>query len=76
MDRHWMRLGATIIGSLAVWFAFMIGAIVIVTNLSRQDAITLAGGIAVFGGMISAALAIMALMWVAWYRDRRRRRGR
>jgi prolipoprotein diacylglyceryltransferase len=76
MQRPWIRLGLAITGSLVVWFTIMIGAIVVVSSLSRQDAISLMGGIAIFAVLISAALIAIGAIWVAWYRDHRRRAGR
>jgi hypothetical protein len=75
MHRFWARVGVAVVASLLVWFAFMIGAIVIVSSLSQQGAINLWGGIAIFAGLISLALIGMGGIWLAWYRDHRRRRA-
>jgi hypothetical protein len=47
-----------------------VGAIVVVTRLSRADAIALAGGIAIFVAAISAWAIVTTSLWWRWNRRR------
>jgi hypothetical protein len=48
----------------------LVGSIVSVTMLSRRDAITLPGGIAVFAISITAWFAVAVAIWVRHFRRR------
>lgn len=62
---------ATLVVTLAIWFALLIGAIATVSTLSAEGAINLLGGIAVFAVLISIALIVDGYLWLRWFRQRR-----
>jgi uncharacterized membrane protein YhhN len=62
----WLPLAA---GTLLL-AASIVGANVVVTRLSRADAITLPGGVAIFVATISAWAVVATSLW--WRRNRRR----
>jgi hypothetical protein len=59
--RRWLAPTVWSVGLLAV---VLVGSIVSVKMLSDRDAITLAGGIAVFAVSITAWFAVTAAIWV------------
>lgn len=64
MSGTWIRIGLTSVGSLVVWFTFMIGAIVTVKSLSERQAINLVGGIGIFAALIIVAVVIIGALWM------------
>jgi hypothetical protein len=67
--RRWLASAAWSVGLLAV---VLVGSIVSVKMLSERDAITLAGGIAIFAVSITAWFALTAAIWTRAYRIGRR----
>jgi hypothetical protein len=67
--RRWLAPAAWSVGLLAV---VLVGAIVSVKLLSDRDAITLAGGIAVFAISITAWFAATSAIWMRAIRAGRR----
>jgi hypothetical protein len=65
--RRWAAPTAWSLGLLAV---VLVGSIVSVQMLSDRNAITLAGGIAVFAVAITAWFAVTAAIWVRAIRGR------
>jgi hypothetical protein len=59
--RRWLAPAGWSVGLLAV---VLVGSIVSVKMMSDRDAITLAGGIAVFATSITAWFAVTAAIWV------------
>jgi hypothetical protein len=63
----WLPVAA---GTLLLLAASLVGAIVVVTRLSRADAITLPGGIAIFVATIGAWMVTTTWLWWRWNRRR------
>jgi hypothetical protein len=64
---HWLAVAAWTVALLA---ASLVGAIVTVSRLSRADAITLPGGIAIFVAAISGWAVVTTASWWRWSRHR------
>jgi hypothetical protein len=64
---RWLRVAAWTVVLLA---ASLVGAVVVVSRLSRADAITLPGGIAIFIAAISAWAVVTSSLWWRWSRRR------